>query len=215
MSSQSAKTDTGARYPTYDVLSKRDTPSWNDITRTVVDRRLQIRDEPRFLDADRFRILQALCDRIVPQPSGRINKVPLAGLVDRMLEQTESVGYRRSSMPPLRQAWRCGLDALNDEARVRFGAEFADLSAGRQDTILEMLQQGDVRSPAWADVPAESFFKHRVLHDVTTSYFTHPTSWNEIGFGGPASPRGYVRLEADRRDSWEAEEDHRAVDHAD
>ena len=213
MSSQSAQTDTSARYPSYDVISKRDTPSWNDITRTVVDRRLQIRDEPLFLDADRFRILQALCDRIISQPSNRMNKVPLAGLVDRMLEQTRSVGHRRSSMPPLREAWRRGLDALNDEARVRFGATFADLPAGRQDTVLEMLQRGDVRSPAWAGITAQSFFKHRVLHDVTTSYFTHPTSWNEIGFGGPASPRGYVRLEADRRDAWEAEEDRRAVRH--
>lgn len=208
MSSNHPETDTSSRYPAYDVMAKRDTPSWNDITRTVVDQRLHIRDEPRFLDAERFRILQALCDRIVPQPSSRVNKVPVAGLVDRMLEQTESVGYRRSSMPPLREAWRHGLIALNDEAKVRFGAEFTELPAGRQDTVLELLQKGDVRSPAWGDLSAESFFKHRVLHDVTSSYYTHPTGWNEIGFGGPASPRGYVRLEADRRDPWEAREAH-------
>jgi len=34
----------------------------------------------------------------------------------------------------------------------------------------------------------------------------HPASWNEIGFGGPASPRGYVRMNFDRRDPWEAAE---------
>ena len=28
----------------------------------------------------------------------------------------------------------------------------------------------------------------------------------EIGFGGPASPRGYVRMNFDRRDPWEAVE---------
>ena len=33
-----------------------------------------------------------------------------------------------------------------------------------------------------------------------------PTAWNEIGFGGPASPRGYVRMDFDRRDPWEAAE---------
>ena len=27
-----------------------------------------------------------------------------------------------------------------------------------------------------------------------------------MGFGGPASPRGYVRMELDRRDPWEAAE---------
>ena len=38
------------------------------------------------------------------------------------------------------------------------------------------------------------------------AYYAHPTAWNEIGFGGPASPRGYVRMGFDRRDPWEAAE---------
>ena len=37
-------------------------------------------------------------------------------------------------------------------------------------------------------------------------YYSHPTAWSEMGFGGPASPRGYVRMELDRRDPWEAAE---------
>ena len=213
MNKHDAKTGASARYPDYDVLDKWDTPSWNDPTREAVGKRLRVRDEPRFLDPDRFRILQALCDRIVPQPSSRANKVPVAGLVDRMLGETESVGYRRPNMPPLRDAWRHGLLALNEEAKERFGTDFADLPAGRQDTVLGMMQNGDVRSPAWGDLPAQAFFKHRVLHDVTAAYYSHPTSWNEIGFGGPASPRGYVRLEANRRDAWEAKENHEAARH--
>ncbi|MGH6677602.1 MAG: gluconate 2-dehydrogenase subunit 3 family protein, partial [Bradyrhizobium sp.] len=36
--------------------------------------------------------------------------------------------------------------------------------------------------------------------------YAHPAAWSEIGFGGPASPRGYVRLGANRRDEWEAAE---------
>ncbi|MBN8930014.1 MAG: hypothetical protein BGO51_11105 [Rhodospirillales bacterium 69-11] len=215
MSKDHPHADTSARYPDYDVLAKWNTPSWNDPTRAAVGQRLQVRDEPRFLSAERFRILKAVCDRIVPQPTDRMNKIAVAGLVDRMLEQTESVGYRRAEMPPLREAWQRGLDALNDEAKVRFGAEFTDLPAGRQDTVLELLQQGDVRSSAWGDLPAQGFFKHRVLHDITVSYYAHPTAWNEIGFGGPASPRGYVRIEANRRDPWEAEEKQGAVHHGD
>ena len=33
-----------------------------------------------------------------------------------------------------------------------------------------------------------------------------PTAWSEIGWGGPASPRGYVRLDFNERDPWEAAE---------
>jgi hypothetical protein len=45
-----------------------------------------------------------------------------------------------------------------------------------------------------------------VLLDIVSAYYAHPTAWNEIGFGGPASPRGYVRMGLDRRDPWEAVE---------
>jgi hypothetical protein len=38
------------------------------------------------------------------------------------------------------------------------------------------------------------------------AYYSHPTAWSEIGFGGPASPRGYVRMGFNRRDPWEAAE---------
>ncbi len=45
-----------------------------------------------------------------------------------------------------------------------------------------------------------------MIADITHAYYAHPTAWNEIGFGGPASPRGYVRMQLDRRDPWEAAE---------
>ena len=32
----------------------------------------------------------------------------------------------------------------------------------------------------------------------------HPWAWNEIGFGGPAYPRGYARLGPGQRESWES-----------
>ena len=59
------------RFPGYDVLAKRDTPSWNRATREAVDRRLAVPREPRFLTTDEFAILNAIADRIVPQPPGR------------------------------------------------------------------------------------------------------------------------------------------------
>ncbi len=43
-------------------------------------------------------------------------------------------------------------------------------------------------------------------HDIVHAYYAHPTAWSEIGWGGPASPRGYVRMDFDERDPWEAAE---------
>ncbi len=57
-------------------------------------------------------------------------------------------------------------------------------------------------------MPGQLFFKERMVHDIVAAYYAHPTSWNEIGFGGPASPRGYVRMGFNKRDPWEAAEAH-------
>ena len=68
------------------------------------------------------------------------------------------------------------------------------------------MQQGELTGEAWGGMPCKLFFEHRVIPDITHAYYAHPTAWNEIGFGGPASPRGYVRMGLDRRDPWEAVE---------
>ncbi|HZD88840.1 MAG TPA: gluconate 2-dehydrogenase subunit 3 family protein, partial [Pseudolabrys sp.] len=53
---------------------------------------------------------------------------------------------------------------------------------------------------------AQSFMRHVLLREIVGIYYAHPDAWSEIGFGGPASPRGYVRLAENRRDPWEAVE---------
>ncbi len=38
------------------------------------------------------------------------------------------------------------------------------------------------------------------------AFYSHPWAWNEIGFGGPAYPRGYKNLGTGRREPWEVVE---------
>ena len=37
-----------------------------------------------------------------------------------------------------------------------------------------------------------------------TAFYSHPWAWNEIGFLGPAYPRGYKNIGLDARESFEA-----------
>ena len=195
------------RYPGYDVLNKRNSVSWNDQTRAVIDRRLATDpNRHRFFTDEEWSTLRALCDRIVPQTVARPRPVPLAAMVDEKMHNNGGDGYRYAELPPMREAWRRGLAALDAEATSRHGRRFHDLGPRERDAILTAIQKGDVRDRAWRDLPAKSFFTKRVLHDIVSAYYAHPTSWNEIGFGGPASPRGYVRMNFDRRDPWEASE---------
>lgn len=191
------------RYRGYNVLSKRWTPSWNEKTRQVIDQRLAVPRAPRFFSADEWRTLGAVCARILPQPRAR-PAVPLPSYVDEKLYTRQLDGYRYAQLPEQGEAWRRGLAALDAEARSSHDRAFHELTAGQQDALLSRMQRGDLRGEAWGNMPSRLFFEHRVIPDITHAYYAHPIAWNEIGYGGPASPRGYVRMGLDRRDPWEA-----------
>ena len=193
------------RYPGYDVLAKRIGPSWNEQTRRVVTHRLAIGGEPRFFTAEEFQTVSAIASRIVPQPAAR-PPIPVASLLDEKLASDKSDGYRLAGTPRDGDAWKLGLEALDAEAKAAYGEQFHSLAEGLQDTLLARMQSGDLKSPVWGNMPPKDFFNKRMARDIVFAYYAHPTAWSEIGWGGPASPRGYVRLDFDERDPWEAAE---------
>lgn len=193
-------------YTGYNVLDKWNTPSWNEQTRDVVDRRLHNVPERRFFRPDEWTTLEAVCSRLIPQPDRPDNPVPIVPWIDQRLERNQGNGYRYEDMPPMRDAWRLGIAGIEEESVRRFGTHFRELSPERQDEVLRRIQQGEVEGEVWEKLPAKRFFKSTLLESVAGIYYAHPTAWSEIGYGGPASPRGYVRLGFDQRDSWEAEE---------
>lgn len=192
-------------FPGYDVLSKYRTPSWNDLTRRVVDERLISIPERSFLTLKEWNTLEAVCERLLPQ-TDRAEPIPIAPWIDRKLEQNQGDGYRYADMPPMRQAWRLGLKGLDQETELLFQVSFPVADPARQDIVLRDVQDGYAQAEAWRELPPQRFFKDVLLNTVVSVYYAHPTAWSEIGFGGPASPRGYVRTGANERDPWEAKE---------
>jgi hypothetical protein len=194
-------------YPGYDVLSKTHTPSWNEQTRRAIDRRLAIdSDVHRFFSDEEWTTLRALCDCIIPQPVDRARPVPIAAMVDQKMVKNDRDGYRHAALPPMQDAWRRALAAINAEARAAHGQPFHVLPATQQRELVASMRHGMLHDSSWEGMPSREFFQYRVVNDIVKSYYAHPTAWNEIGWGGPASPRGYVRLQADRHDPWEAAE---------
>lgn len=193
------------RFPGYDVLDRRHTESWNEKTRQVIDRRLAVYVGPRFFDEAEWQTLCAVCARILPQPADR-PPVPLAAYVDQKLLENRGDGYQYLPLPKQGDAWKQGLKALDEIAVAKRGARFHSLPSAEQDHLLRQMQDGHLKDGAFAAMPSALFFDKRVLFDITAAYYAHPTAWSEIGFGGPASPRGYVRMELNERDPWEAAE---------
>jgi hypothetical protein len=191
------------RYPGYDVLAKWNGPSFNEPTREVLRRRLDGVPERRFFSLDEFRLLEAICARLIPQPD-RAEPIPIAPWIDTDLHDGKGEGFRHPDMPPLPETWRKGLAGIESEARRRHGRAYVDLEGYRQDSVLAAVQNGEAAAEGFGGLPVVHFFDQVLLKAAVGVYYSHPEAWNEIGYGGPASPRGYVRLGLDERDPWEA-----------
>jgi Gluconate 2-dehydrogenase subunit 3 len=194
-----------SRYPGYDVLAKRFGPSWNEQTRRVVAQRLATTPQPRFFTTEEFQTVSAIAACIVPQPGTRA-PIPVAALVDHKLHRGVSDGYRLAGTPRDGDAWRLGVRALDADAENAHGERFHRLNVSLQHDLLQRMQSGSLNAPEWGEMHPRDFFKHRMARDIVLAYYAHPSAWSEIGWGGPASPRGYVRLDFDERDPWEAAE---------
>ena len=198
-------------FPGYDTLAKRDTPSWNAATREAIDLRLAAPREPRFFSPEEWACADALCQRILP---GRVEP-PLVALLDAALCKGDGDGTRTDRVPYLREAWRSGLAAIDRSATDRHGSRFTELAPQQQDDLLASIQRDTAALAAiWGDLDPAQFFARRVLADIPALFYALPQAWDEIGFGGPASPRGYVRLDLGHRDPWEAAETGPDGDHA-
>src|SRR5690349_17788837 len=95
-----------APYAGYDVLQKRDSPSYDAVTRDVIARRLRPPPPPRFFTPDEFRLLEAACARLLATEPGR---PPIAHRIDADLAERRGEGFRHFDTPPAASAWRKGL----------------------------------------------------------------------------------------------------------
>ena len=192
-------------YPSYRVLDKWDTVSFNEATRRVVAHRLDAVPGRRFLDVDRFALLRAVVDDILPQPErSEAERIPVEAFIDEVLEADRGSGTRYADTPTQREAWRRGLDGIEHEAKRRHARSYRDLALAERHALLRAIDDGDVNADVWQGVHPKRFFRSVLLKEAVKIYYAHPAAWNEIGFGGPAAPRGYVRMGANEADPWEA-----------
>ncbi len=192
-------------YPGYHTLSQE--AFWDEATREVVLDRVRNVPPVRFF-ADSLPLAQAIFDRILPQddrdPSHRIS---VLNYVDARLCHGVTDGYRYFDMQPDDVAYRLGLEGIEEIARHEYGRSFVELEPRDQESVLMALREDT--QPAgeeiWRRVPARRFWALLVT-DAVDAYYAHPYAWDEIGFGGPAYPRGYMRFSSGLPEPWEVRE---------
>lgn len=198
------------RYPDFDILSQED--AWDEVTRRVVLKRLEPYGEPQFFSADEWRTLSAFSDVLLAQHSAP--KVDVLAHADAKLAAARGGGvngYQYDDLPSEQETWRRSAAGLDETAQARGAADYAEAPTEVQAAILSDFMDGRLRGGAWAGMNVVRAFQV-IAGDLLEGYYSHPWAWNEIGFGGPAYPRGYMRLgmaldeDGDQREPWEKPE---------
>jgi hypothetical protein len=193
-------------YADYSTLAQQ--KSWDQATRTVVAERIEKIPAIQFFSQVEAALLGAVIDRVLPQDDrADRHTIPILPVLDQRLYKNSLIGFRYEDMPPDQEAYKLAIQAIEEMAQARFQESFPDLTVHRQELILKSLHDGkpDPSHPIWERMPVHRFWG-MLMEDCVTAYYSHPWAWDEIGFGGPAYPRGYMRLENGLPEPWEKDE---------
>ena len=187
------------RFPGYDVLGQADT--WDHVTKGAVLSRLVPPQPVGFFDTTEEATCRALTDRLLAQDEEP--RIPIVEIINSRLANEEFDGWRYEDMPPDDVAWRKSLAYLEEDARSRFGKSFAELEHGRQNDLIASVRAAG----EWHGLDGERVWNLWGRY-VLPAFYSHPWAWNEIGFGGPAYPRGYKNRGVGILEPWEKPEEH-------
>ena len=188
------------RYPDYDVLDQAD--HWDEVTRRLVLDRVENVPRLRFFTGAEALTLGAFCDLVLAQDDEP--KIPVLNMVDAKLFAGELDGFRYADMPDDRETWRRVARGLDAAARQHGAIDFVNAPEPVREHVVEAFAAGELRGEVWNELPPARTWKV-VTRAMLSAFYSHPWAWNEIGFGGPAYPRGYARIGAGQRESWEAD----------
>jgi hypothetical protein len=194
------------RFPGFDVLDQ--VPHWDDVTAGVVLARLALPNMLSFFTPLEVGVAQPMLDLILGQDSEP--RVPVLPLIDARLSIAETDGWHYDDLPEDGQAWRDTLAHLDADAHDRHGAGYAALEQTQQARLLQDVQDLAAGSHSWHGLTAAHVWSLWTRY-ACAAFYSHPWAWNEIGFSGPAYPRGYLNPGINAREKWEVA-DHHDVD---
>ena len=187
------------RYAGFDVLDSVD--AWDDVTAGVVLGRLAVPAELSFFTPSEVAIAAPLLDLLLAQDADP--RVPVLALIDARLCAGETDGWHYDELPEDGQAWRDTLRHLDEDARaLDHERGFAELDRCDQASLIQTVQDLTAHGERWHDLSATHVWSLWVRY-ACTAFYSHPWAWNEIGFPGPAYPRGYLNVGVNAREHWE------------
>jgi hypothetical protein len=189
------------RYPDYDCLEQAG--HWDELTRTLVVDRIEQVPTLRFFSDAEAATLGAFCDVVLAQDAEP--RIAVLAFVDQKLAEGRLDGYQYTDMPDDRETWRLVARGLDEAAQASGANSYAAVTIDRQQEIMGAFAAGELSGAVWEQLDCKHAWSV-VMRSVLAAFYSHPWAWNEIGFGGPAYPRGYARLDIGLSEAWESGE---------
>ncbi|MDD9270530.1 gluconate 2-dehydrogenase subunit 3 family protein [Paenibacillus sp. GCM10023248] len=188
-------------YPSFDVMDEQD--AWDDHTQSIVTSRLNSEITFHFLTEPETKLLRRICSILVNDQRADVLDYILVH-IDQTLHQSPGESQRKVGVPHASELVRSGLGAIEQGARLTYDAAYTELDTQEQIQYLQSIS-ASMAEPQhiWSPIPQKELFK-KLMNLTIESYCSHPNVWSEIGYAGPAYPRGYVRTEIGQLDPWEA-----------
>jgi len=181
------------RFPGLNVLGQE--RHWDRVTAEVVTARLNPSSELTFFNDAEAACARVLLNLLTGQEDNQ--EISILSMVDARLAAGETDGWRYDDMPEDGQAWRDTLAFLDEDAD---GTAFAAAPEHEQLKLIQAVQ--DLASGDWHGLNAAHVWSLWTRYACTALY-AHPLAWDEIGFSGPAYPRGYKNTGVDKLEPFE------------
>ncbi|TVY11136.1 gluconate 2-dehydrogenase subunit 3 family protein [Paenibacillus cremeus] len=189
-------------YPSFNVMNEQD--EWDDHTQSIVTSRLEMKNSFKFLTPAETELLRRVCSLLVDDERPEVLDF-IVDHIDQTLHQSPGESQRKVGVPQAPELVRSGLAAMEQGSHIQSASSFLKLEQGEQQQYLQQISDAKAEPRhIWGPIPQQDFFK-KLMSLTVESYCSHPKIWSEIGYGGPAYPRGYVRTELGQLDPWEAQ----------
>lgn len=194
-------------YPGFSTMDQQ--AFWDEATRAVIMERVEHPAPITFFNAEEASVMEAVCACVLPQDDRTPDRrIPILNVIDHRLANQTINGYRYEDMPNDDRAYQLAIKGIEGMARQMGAESFTALGLRQQDELLRSLHDGKLLPGGeefWKQMNVRRFWL-MLVSDCVTAYYAHPWAWDEIGFGGPAYPRGYMRLRDGQPEPWEQTE---------
>lgn len=191
-----------SHYPGFNVLAEQE--AWDEYSRSIVLQRLDPAP-PSLLNEHEADTLRAVVANLMFECRADVINFVVSN-IDSRLRSPIGESERKPKAPPQDALVRQGVALLDAIAAGSSQSDtpFKELKAEHQSHILQTLQKGKHMTPHGAPaLPQKDLFK-KLLTLTVDAYASHPDIWSDMGYAGPAYPRGYYRIELGLHDPWEA-----------